>query len=532
MLWKTRVDLYVGPRSIISTHIAHIDTHIGRACAIHAVATGVAEASSSTKLSRRSLAVASGAAAVRSGAAAADLAPSRFFRSPSDAPRMTPQEMIANEVATEITPVERAMVLSAAVDPVVPTAATEDAHGLLSSTNTKAGPITEEDVLTRDTISDNTAVRNGKPTNADPVLEKFTTQDILAAEVNAVADRTAGEDVKEEDNKAQDIPAENIVIENTPVEIEEPVEDTAQHDDAVDGNIAQDDHLEDDSPTDEDIHFPPVISVLHANTPEQLPLNVDIPFSIQTSSQPFDEYEELFPQHGKSEPGRHYRVKNLRLLTQLGSRERDSVLIICVFNNAESWGNNRNATDFFNLVGSFEYPTDKISIALLTSSMDEFAKARTLFGQHTHFLVSTHKTIHNCRRGTSTFCGWTPTLTSFHQVSCSRWYSPAVISSNRSASVTDREEPFVPGPLNAKNLHKLGGELNDFVPLDSVGGTMLYVRADVHRQGVVFPMHYIIGSEWDEEGYDGIETEGLCYTAHFLGFKCWGLPNDAIFHAT
>ncbi|RLN46156.1 hypothetical protein BBJ29_005770 [Phytophthora kernoviae] len=90
---------------------------------------------------------------------------------------------------------------------------------------------------------------------------------------------------------------------------------------------------------------------------------------------------------------------------------------------------------------------------------------------------------------------------------------------------------FVPGPLNAKNLYDLRNEKKPIVPLDSVGGTMLYVRAEVHRQGVLFPAHYVIGSEWGMEGYDGIETEGLCYSAHFLGFKCWGMPNDIIFHA-
>ena len=36
------------------------------------------------------------------------------------------------------------------------------------------------------------------------------------------------------------------------------------------------------------------------------------------------------------------------------------------------------------------------------------------------------------------------------------------------------------------HLHDLRSE-GDLVPLDSVGGTMLLVRADVHRDGLVFP---------------------------------------------
>ena len=57
------------------------------------------------------------------------------------------------------------------------------------------------------------------------------------------------------------------------------------------------------------------------------------------------------------------------------------------------------------------------------------------------------------------------------------------------------------------------GQKNDPVPLDSVGGTVLWVDANLHRDGVIFPPFYLIGSEWDRNGYDGIETEGICYIA-------------------
>lgn len=68
--------------------------------------------------------------------------------------------------------------------------------------------------------------------------------------------------------------------------------------------------------------------------------------------------------------------------------------------------------------------------------------------------------------------------------------------------------------------------LNDFtemscVPLDSVGGTMLLVKADVHRSGVVFPerpyRHYI-------------ETEGFAMHAIDKGFGVWGMPKLSIIH--
>jgi hypothetical protein len=35
-----------------------------------------------------------------------------------------------------------------------------------------------------------------------------------------------------------------------------------------------------------------------------------------------------------------------------------------------------------------------------------------------------------------------------------------------------------------------------------------------------------------KEGYDGIETEGICFTAKTLGYKCWGMPldKDRVYH--
>jgi len=70
----------------------------------------------------------------------------------------------------------------------------------------------------------------------------------------------------------------------------------------------------------------------------------------------------------------------------------------------------------------------------------------------------------------------------------------------------------------------------EFVQLDSVGGTVLLVKSDVHRQGIVFPTEYIVGTEWEHFGYDGIETEGLCYLARSIGATCWGMPHVEVEH--
>ena len=79
----------------------------------------------------------------------------------------------------------------------------------------------------------------------------------------------------------------------------------------------------------------------------------------------------------------------------------------------------------------------------------------------------------------------------------------------------------------------------DLVRLDAVGGTMLLVRADVHREGLVFPA-YPYGrrsplvrdpNPWMGREVGELDTEGLGIMAHDMGYQCWGLPNLEIRHA-
>ena len=59
------------------------------------------------------------------------------------------------------------------------------------------------------------------------------------------------------------------------------------------------------------------------------------------------------------------------------------------------------------------------------------------------------------------------------------------------------------------------------VRVDSVGATMLLIRADLHRSGLVFPAY-------SHRGY--IETEGLAMMAQDMGIDCWGMPDLEILH--
>ncbi|KAF2087380.1 glycosyltransferase family 62 protein [Saccharata proteae CBS 121410] len=66
-----------------------------------------------------------------------------------------------------------------------------------------------------------------------------------------------------------------------------------------------------------------------------------------------------------------------------------------------------------------------------------------------------------------------------------------------------------------------GGDANREIELDGVGGTALLVKAEVHRDGAMFPPFAF---------YHLIETEGFAKMASRLGWKSWGLPNYLVYH--
>jgi glycosyltransferase involved in cell wall biosynthesis len=95
------------------------------------------------------------------------------------------------------------------------------------------------------------------------------------------------------------------------------------------------------------------------------------------------------------------------------------------------------------------------------------------------------------------------------------------------------------GRLHMDDLRHEG----DLVRLDAVGGTMLLVKADVHREGLVFPPFlygqrspfvrdpHPLGDGGVLEGAVGeIETEGLGLMAKDMGYECWGMPNLETVH--
>lgn len=95
----------------------------------------------------------------------------------------------------------------------------------------------------------------------------------------------------------------------------------------------------------------------------------------------------------------------------------------------------------------------------------------------------------------------------------------AVQDDDRDASVQKLVETRVMVPQAIMNTAD-----SDLMPLDSVGGTILYIRSSLVREGVVFPHFNIVGTTWDQPGWVGVETEGLCYVAKGLaGGGCYVL---------
>ncbi|OTA99454.1 glycosyltransferase family 62 protein [Hypoxylon sp. CI-4A] len=103
---------------------------------------------------------------------------------------------------------------------------------------------------------------------------------------------------------------------------------------------------------------------------------------------------------------------------------------------------------------------------------------------------------------------------------------------DKNAWLLNKEIPLLMGPVGDKDLTAAADKLvdtrtymdemlkgskdEDLLPIDSVGGTILYMRADLIRQGINFPTSNVVGTTWTHEGWVGIESEGICYTVTHL----------------
>src|SRR5207237_5827425 len=96
------------------------------------------------------------------------------------------------------------------------------------------------------------------------------------------------------------------------------------------------------------------------------------------------------------------------------------------------------------------------------------------------------------------------------------------------------------GPTFDRNAWRDQGKLHiddlrgegDVVELHTVGATMLLIRADLHRDGLIFPpFAYGKGNGRIRPGEPReFETEGLGIMADDMGHSCWALPALEILH--
>jgi peptide chain release factor subunit 1 len=90
------------------------------------------------------------------------------------------------------------------------------------------------------------------------------------------------------------------------------------------------------------------------------------------------------------------------------------------------------------------------------------------------------------------------------------------------------------GAKGAVDFNHTGGQSR--IRLDSMGGTMLLVKADLHRDGLVFPcFRYGVESPRIRDrhpvwGKGEVETEGLGIMATDMGVQGWGLCDLEIVH--
>lgn len=109
------------------------------------------------------------------------------------------------------------------------------------------------------------------------------------------------------------------------------------------------------------------------------------------------------------------------------------------------------------------------------------------------------------------------------------WAGPRVAPNAEELATLDAGGLFVArfgeGSKGMKDLIK-DTPRTDLFHLDSVGATILYIRAALVHQGLMFPPGFIVGTTWAREGWDGIESEGICYLARFMGAGCFGMGGD------
>jgi hypothetical protein len=276
---------------------------------------------------------------------------------------------------------------------------------------------------------------------------------------------------------------------------------------------------------------------------------------------------------------------------------RPIIAIDTILNTADSWGKGRSFTDYVVMLKSFTYPSECIHLNLLISDEKEykmikeivnstplpFAKIVLMLDEGSKGDSSAHRHADDRQRerrrkiakvrnnllystlspiaqgvlwidadvvvipkhllsdvvdsGRDIVASQTNVLNSTGEYDLNTWMgNRAKPSPEEFIEIRADRLNYVPHGISETHfLSSLSDTEGDrFHEVQSVGGTFLFVKADIHRQGINFPPYYVVGTQdWEMiEGYDGIETEGMCYIARAMGYTCWGMPHlvDRVYH--
>eukprot|EP00123_Amoebidium_parasiticum_P005245 comp16480_c0_seq1/m.14451 comp16480_c0_seq1/g.14451 ORF comp16480_c0_seq1/g.14451 comp16480_c0_seq1/m.14451 type:complete len:576 (-) comp16480_c0_seq1:303-2030(-) len=276
------------------------------------------------------------------------------------------------------------------------------------------------------------------------------------------------------------------------------------------------------------------------------------------------------------------------LLAKLEVYEPPEVAIMTILKDESSFGEDRNISQYFDLLDSIEFPANRMSLNILVSDhgflarmeqemkvrAKKFRKRSLFFRDFGWSLGRSDEERHDPRwqkprrsmlaryRNVLLQLGLKDEAHVLWVDGDMEYVPPNIVDYLRSANkdiITPRclrgdfdydlntwrgprlrprykyqytHAVFVPRPSHlTEHMDKLAQLPDDFVRVDSVGGTILLVKSEVHINGALFPPFYVVGSFWDTQGgFDGIETEGLCYVAATMDYSCWGAPKITVYH--
>jgi Anp1 len=246
------------------------------------------------------------------------------------------------------------------------------------------------------------------------------------------------------------------------------------------------------------------------------------------------------------------------------------IVVLTILKDHTSWGSGRDVKDYIKMLKSMNYPFHLISVEMLISDKDEFDRIQKeieaqdlsnfklyYYKDDVHISRETrHKdNIQDVRRAMlARIRNKLLKLADLRRSYGVVWidsdltYIPPNLLRDCITSGKDIIMPFCglgddkyrDYDLNAykvingkrvqlKELYS-NNPLRKFIEIDSVGGTFLFLKTNVHLDGVLYSETQIL----NKLNHNVLETEGICLEAQKRGYKCWfinGIDNAILHHS-